>query len=102
MAKKIRTGDSVIVIAGNCKGSSGIVKSVEGDRLVIDGVNKRMRHIRKTSQSPGRIDAFFASIHVSNLAHCVDGKPVKVGFQICDGKKYLINKKTCERIRSVW
>lgn len=106
MARKIKTGDSVIVTTGNSKGSIGIVKSivkaVNGDRVVIDGVNKRMKHIRRTQQSAGRIEAFFAPIHISNVAHYVDNKPVKVGFRIEDGKKYLINKSTNERIRSIW
>lgn len=103
MAKKIRTGDSVMVISGGCKGSTGIVKSVEGNRAIVDGVNKKMKHIRRTSQSAGRVEAFFASIDISNLAHCINNKPIKVGFKIDnDGKKSLINKKTSERIRFVW
>ena len=99
MARKIRRDDNIIVIAGNSKGSRGRVKSIEGDWAVVDGVNKRIRCSTKKNKG---MYAFFAPIHVSNLAHCIDSKPVRVGFKFLDGKKWLINKKTSERIRSVW
>lgn len=102
MARRVRTGDFVIVISGKCKNNKGKVISVDSDRVVIDGVNKKMRHIKKTQDSPGRVDSFFAPVHISNVMHCVNDQPVKVGFTMIDGKKYLINKKTSERIRSVW
>lgn len=102
MAKKIRRGDEVIVIAGGCKGKTGKVTRVDQDRVVVDGVNKRFRHIKKTRESAGRITAFFAPIHVSNVAHVSNNKPVRVCFKTIDGKKYLVNKRTEERIRTVW
>jgi len=102
MAKKIRRGDHVIVISGSCKSMAGKVLKIINDRIIIDQVNKRFRNIKKTNNAPGRTEAFFAPVHVSNVAHCVDDKPIKVGFNMIDNKKYLINKKTKERIRQLW
>jgi large subunit ribosomal protein L24 len=102
MAKKIRKGDQVIVISGSCKKKIGKVLEVCGDRVIVDQVNKRLRSIKKTNEAQGRIEAFFAPIHVSNVAHCINDKPVKVGFSMINSKKHLINKHTQESIRSVW
>ena len=40
MAMKIKKGDNVIVIAGSEKGKEGTVLSVNGDKVVVEGVNK--------------------------------------------------------------
>ena len=67
---RIRTGDSVLVIAGKEKGKTGRVeRQISGqDRLIVEGVNLVTRHMKARpgiSQS-GRIQKE-ASIHVSNV-----------------------------------
>ena len=45
---KIRNGDRVIVTAGKDRGREGkVVESVSGYRVVVEGVNKYVRHIKR-------------------------------------------------------
>lgn len=71
--KKIRTGDRVIAIAGNNKGLSGTVLSRRGDKVIVQGLNMRKKHIKKSQDAPtGRIIEIERPIHVSNLKVCVE------------------------------
>ena len=45
-SKKIRKGDRVLVISGNSKGMTGTVMTFRGDRLLVQGVNMRKKHVR--------------------------------------------------------
>ena len=71
MAKmKIKAGDQVVVIAGNDKGRTGSVREVlrKQGRVVVEGVNVRVKHRKPTQQNPQgeRVEAEF-SIHASNV-----------------------------------
>jgi large subunit ribosomal protein L24 len=94
--KTIRKGDKVIVIAGNDKGLVGTVLSRTIDRVTINGVNVRKRHVKKSQQVPqGRIVEIERPIHISNIAHCIDEqKPrkVRVGYD-AEGKRMLIYRE---------
>lgn len=69
--KRIRTGDKVIVIAGNEKGQIGTVLSRTEERAVVQGVNLRKKHQRRTQENPkGSIIQIEAALHLSNLRHC--------------------------------
>lgn len=71
MSKWIRKGDRVLVIAGNDKGKSGEVLSRVEDRVIVQGVNIRKKHMRRTQEMQGgRIVEMEMSIHVSNVAIC--------------------------------
>ena len=88
---KIKTGDSVIIIAGKDKGKTGKVSSVlkANDRVIVDGVNIVKRHRKATQESPGKIEEKEASIHISNVAH-VDpesGKATRIKYEVKDGVK---------------
>jgi large subunit ribosomal protein L24 len=81
---KIKTGDEVIVIAGKDKGVKGTVLAVfdERDKIIVEGVNRMKRHVRKEQTTRGvvvgGIETIEAPIHVSNVALLVDGKATKV------------------------
>ena len=47
-SKKIRTGDKVIAIAGNNRGLSGTVLSKQGDKVIVQGLNVRKKHVKPT------------------------------------------------------
>ena len=100
---KIRTGDSVVVIAGKDKGKTGTVLRVlhAKNRLVIEGVNMRVRHMRKTAQGPGQRIKYEAGIAVSNVM-IVDPKtkkPTRIGYKIDDkGNKKRVAKMSGEVI----
>lgn len=66
----VRTGDSVMVIAGNSKGKSGVIQRiiVDKQRAVIEGVNMQTKHIKPTTTTPqGSIEKKEGSVHLSNI-----------------------------------
>ena len=79
-SKKIRKGDKVIAIAGNCRGQVGTVLQCHEDRVLVQGLNVRKKHVKPSQVNPqGRILEIEKSLHVSNLKVCVnDNQPVKL------------------------
>ncbi len=88
---KIKTGDTVIVIAGKDKGKTGNVTSVvkASDRVIVEGINIVKRHRKPTQENPGKIEEKELPIHISNVAHVdpENGKPTRVKYEIKDGVK---------------
>ncbi len=73
-SKKIRKGDRVVAISGNNRGQMGVVQSRKGDKVIVQGLNMRKKHIKKSQEAPkGRIIEIERPIHVSNLKVCVEG-----------------------------
>ena len=75
---KVRTGDTVMVIAGNDKGRSGTVKEVqrEAGRVIVEGINMRWKHKKPSQKNPkGERVQVEIAIHASNVMH-VDAKGV--------------------------
>ena len=101
---RIKKGDNVIVIAGNDKGKTGKVLSVAPaeNRAIVEGVNLVSKHTKPNSKAPqGGIIKKEAPINVSNLS-LIDPKTntaTRVGYQIVDGKKVRIAKKSGEEIK---
>lgn len=98
MNKRLRKGDRVMVMAGNEKGKIGNIISIAGERLVVEGVNIRKKHMKKREQNQkSQIIDIECSIHNSNVKICVDEKPVKIRARANkDGEKelyYLENDK---------
>lgn len=94
MPRHIKKGDSVIITAGNDKGTVGeVIRIVSGkDRVVVKGVNIRARHIKPTQANPqGGIIRREMPIHKSNVSPVVDGKPSRVRFETKkDGSKVRV------------
>ncbi len=66
----VKTGEQVIVIAGNDKGRTGEVKAIlyKENRIVVEGVNVRVKHLKPTQQRPqGERVEYEFPIHVSNV-----------------------------------
>ncbi|PYB71475.1 MULTISPECIES: 50S ribosomal protein L24 [Rhizobium] len=94
---KIRKGDNVVVLSGKDKGRTGEVLQVlpKEDRAVVRGINMVKRHQRQTQTQEAGIINKEASIHLSNIAIVgKDGKPTRVGFQVVDGKKVRVAKRS--------
>lgn len=71
MSKAIRKGDRVLVIAGNDRGKTGEVLGRSEDRVLIQGVNIRKKHMKRTQETQGgRIVEMEVPIHVSNVCLC--------------------------------
>ncbi len=100
---KIKTGDEVIVIAGKDKGIKGkVLKIIKSkDRVLVEHVNMIKKHVKPSTENPqGGIEEREAPIHISNVA-LVDpktGKPTRVGYEIKNGKKVRVSKKSKEVI----
>lgn len=96
---KIKKGDMVVVIAGKERNKTGKVLRTlsKDDRVVVEGLNKVVRHMRKTKGRAGERVSFEAPIHVSNVM-VLDPKTKKgsrVGYHLTkDGKKERISKKS--------
>ena len=100
----IKKGDTVYVNAGNDKGKTGKVLSVNPskDRVIVEGVNMVKKHTKPNSKQPqGGIVEKEAGIHISNL-QLIDpksGKATRVGYKFVDGKKVRYAKKSGEEIK---
>ena len=87
MARHIKTGDSVIITAGNDKGSVGEVLTIYPKRstCIVKGVNIRTKHVKPNQQNQqGGIVRKEMPVHISNVSPCVDGKPTRVRFEVRD------------------
>ena len=98
MAAKIKTGDTVVLLAGKDKGKQGRVLKVmpKDARLVVEGLNMVQRHTKASQSDPqGGIKRKEASLHVSNVAIVdANGKPSRVGFRMDGDKKVRFSKTT--------
>ena len=66
----VRKGDSVEIISGNFKGSSGKVLEViaRKERVLIEGVRMIKKHLKKSQDNPqGKIAEREGPIHISNV-----------------------------------
>lgn len=99
---KIKTGDTVRVIAGDHKGQEGKVQKVlrEKNKAIVEGINMISKHEKPSASNPqGGIKEKEAPIHISNLA-LIDksGETTRVGYRTEDGKKVRFSKKSNEVI----
>ncbi len=100
-AAKIKKGDQVIVLSGKDKGRTGeVIKAMPKDgKVVVSGVNVAVRHAKPTQADPqGGLKRSEAPMHISKVAHVVDGKPTRVRFETQDGKKVRVAVKGGKKI----
>lgn len=95
-SKKIRKGDTVVAISGNNRGQIGTVQSRKGDKVVVQGLNVRKKHVKPSQDAPkGRIVEIERPIHVSNLKVCVEGESaakLKVRTNEQGHRQFVYNK----------
>lgn len=99
---KLKKGDKVVVIAGSNKGKEGTITKVLDEKVIIEGVNLRKKHLKpKNNNGTGEIIEQEAPIHASNVM-IIDPKtkkPTKIKKVIGEkGKKIRISKKSNEKI----
>ena len=99
---KIKSGDTVRVIAGDHKGSEGKIVKVllDKNKVIVEGVNMVKKHMKPSAQSPqGGIVEKEASIQISNLSLLTSkGEATRVGYKMEEGKKVRFSKKSNEVI----
>lgn len=93
---KFRIGDHVHVTTGKDRGKMGYIKriSLKRDQAIIEGVNKRIKHIKAQGGEAGQRVEIFAPIDISNLM-IVDPKtqkPSRIGYGVEGGQKVRIAK----------
>ncbi|MBM7573081.1 50S ribosomal protein L24 [Aquibacillus albus] len=99
----VKKGDKVQVISGKDKGKQGTIIAAypKKERVLVEGVNVVKKHAKPSQDNPqGGILNQEAAIHVSNVLP-VDpksGEPTRVGYEVRDGKKVRIAKKSGEAL----
>ena len=86
------------MLKGKDRGKTGSVTKAmpREDKVVIDGINMKKKHQKKTQGGAGQVVEFAAPIHVSNVA-IVDPKSKKgtrVGKKMVKDKYVRIAKKS--------
>ncbi len=66
---KIKTGDMVRIMVGKDKGKEGKVVQVFPDlnKLVVEGLNQRVKHIKRRGTQPGQRVTYSGPIDASNV-----------------------------------
>lgn len=95
---KIKKDDTVVVISGKDKGKTGtVIKAIpKKNKVVVEGVNMQTKHAKATQKTPAEIKHMEGPIDVSNVMY-YDKKAkqaTRIGYEIKDGKKIRISKKT--------
>ena len=101
---KIKKGDNILVVSGKDRGKKGKVTQVflSERRLVVDGVNKMIKHVkpRREGEKGQRLE-FFAPLDISNVMLVCPkcSKPSRVGYKMTTGKeKQRICRKCQEAV----
>lgn len=99
---KIKSGDTVQVIAGDYKGTEGRVIQIFKDKnkALVEGVNIVKKHTKPSTQNPqGGIIEKEMPIHISNLSLLTKkGDTTRVGYRMEGDKKVRFSKKSNEVI----
>ncbi|GGJ93052.1 50S ribosomal protein L24 [Lentibacillus kapialis] len=99
----VKKGDKVKVISGKDRGKEGTILEAypKKERVMVEGINMIKKHAKPSQDNPqGGILNQEAAIHVSNVM-AIDpksGEPTRVGYEVRDGKKVRIAKKSGEAI----
>lgn len=95
---KIRSGDTVVVIAGKQRGHTGRIVKVlpSADKVVVEGLRVVKRHQKPVGDRPGGIVEKEMPVSISNVAlwNESEKRRVKVRFEMRDGRKVRVDKKT--------
>ena len=96
---KIKTGDTVKVIAGKDKGKDGKVLAVKDGKVLVEGVGMVTKHTKPSAANQqGGIVNKESYIDASNVMLLVGGKTTRVGFKVDGDKKVRVAKATGEVI----
>ncbi len=96
---KIKTGDTVKVIAGKDKGKDGKVLAVKDGKVLVEGIGMVTKHTKPSAANQqGGIVTKESYIDVSNVMLLYKGKTTRVGFKLDGDKKVRVAKATGEVI----
>ena len=101
-SKRIKKGDDVVVLAGKNRNARGtVLRVLEDDRVLVEGVNLAKKHERPNPQrgTAGDIVEKELPLHISNVAlfNPITNKADRVGFKTLeDGRKVRFFKSNGE------
>ena len=96
---KIKTGDTVKVIAGKDKGKDGKVLAVKDGKVLVEGIGMVTKHTKPSAANQqGGIVNKEAYIDASNVMLLYKCKATRVGFKMDGDKKVRVAKATGEVI----
>ena len=95
---KLKKGDNVMVVSGKDKGKTGKIERVLAaeNKIVIDGIALKKRHIKGSTGQSGRIVESPRAINASNVMF-IDletKKPTRVGREVREKGSVRISKKS--------
>ena len=102
--QRIKKGDDVVVLCGRDKGKRGtVLRRVDADHLVVEGVNRVKKHQRPNPMKgiTGGIVEKDLPIHVSNVAlfNPATKKGDRIGVKtLDDGRKVRVFKDNGEQV----
>ena len=97
MSMKIKTGDTVRVIAGKDKGKEGKILSVDKkkNRVTVEGINMITKATKPSAANQqGGLVSKEAPLDVSNVMYLHKGQTTRIGYKIDGDKKVRIARKT--------
>lgn len=92
---KIKSGDTVIVIAGEIRKTGKVLKTLaKENRVIVEGVNIQTKHKPKDPKDEAGLIKVEGSIDVSNVAYfdAKEKKPSRIGYIFEGDKKVRISK----------
>lgn len=101
---RIKTGDTVKVLSGNDKGTTGEVLEImpKADKIIVKGVNIRKKHVKPRKQGEeGGIISVECAIPSSkvNVVCSKCGKATKIGYTIEKDEKIRVCKKCGAKLK---
>ena len=96
---KIKTGDTVKVIAGKDKGKDGKVLAVKDGKVLVEGIGMVTKHTKPSAANQqGGIINKESYIDASNVMYVHKGTATRVDFKMDGDKKVRVAKTTGEVI----
>ncbi|KKP37696.1 50S ribosomal protein L24 [Candidatus Peregrinibacteria bacterium RIFOXYC2_FULL_33_13] len=99
---KVKANDNVLVIAGKEQGKTGkVIKTYKkANKLTIEKINIRTKHIKKTNIKAGERIRYEAPINASNVKVICPScsKATRIGYKIGEDKKKKRFCKKCEKL----
>ena len=101
--KKMKKGDEVIAISGKDKGKRGTVRSLHGDKVLVEGLNMAKKHVKANPNAgeTGGIISKEMPIHRSNVMiyDAAKKKGSRVGIRVLkDGERVRYFKSSDELV----
>ena len=95
---KLKTKDSVIVIAGKDRGRKGKIDRIyaKQNKVLIQGINVYKKHVKKSEKTPqGGVVELARPIDVSKISLLCSGckKPTRIGYKIEGKNKIRVCRK---------